>query len=118
MANEVTLTLCIKNDTERREAVHKVSDKMICVSAYMKTGKAPNGEYNPLLDFDINVFTKNAKKPTVLVNDVQLVSGKYITVKGSLSAKQYFVNEKPHTKMVIMAKEIIAAEEIESGIWN
>jgi len=119
--NEVTLTLRVSNDTEKRKAVRKVSDKMICISAYLNTGKNQNGDYNPILDFDINVFTKNAKTPTKFVDTSQINPGDYITVKGSLGSTGVVVKGSKYTNMVIFAAEVVVEntkDEETVNIWN
>ena len=129
--NDVTLTLRISNDTERRKSIKSVSDKLVSIRAYLNTGKNRDGEYNPLINFDVNIFTGHAKTPTNIVNgttktvltgvsDLQAHCGDLITVKGSLSATEFESNKEKVTTLVIYAKEItVSKDKSESNsIWN
>lgn len=84
--NEVTLTLRVSNDTERRPAVYKVSDKLTTVKAYLNTGKDQSGNYNPAIDFEVQIFTANAKTPTNCSVDIK--PGDYINVTGRLTSRK------------------------------
>lgn len=121
--NEVTLTLRISNDSEKRKAINKISDKLICIRTYLQTGKNKEGNYNPLLDFEVQLFTENSQNPTKTNFDNGLKPGDYITVKGTLSSKGYVINNILHKTMVIYASEITTVEEAEEreiakSIWN
>jgi len=124
--NEVILTLRVSNDTSKRAAIRKVSDKMTVISAYLSTGKNAQGEYNPPINFDINVFNANTKNPTKMINAIEPNSGDYITVKGSLGSTGYTGSDgQKRTSIVIFAREISGLKEdkdttsdSESDIWN
>lgn len=120
--NEVTLTLRVSNDSEKRKSVCKISDKLICINAYLQTGKDRNGNYNPLLDFEVQLFTENSQNPTKINFDDMPKQGEYITVKGNLSSKGYMVNNIVHKTMVIYASEITPVKEDKdetvNSIWN
>ena len=97
---------------------------MISISTYMNTGKDQSGEYNPPLNFEVNVFTKSAKTPTNMVDNLQPKAGDYITVKGTLGSRGSMSGGKKYTNMVIQAKEISAPkitdgeEAASENIWN
>ncbi len=115
--NKVILTLAVSNDTEKRAAVNKISDKLTTIKTYMRTGKDANGEYNPALDFEVNVFTSGAKTPTKNELPSKPKAGDLITVEGSLTARASKSKDGKTTykNMIIQATRIAPVEVVEDS---
>lgn len=108
--NEVTFVLRVSNDTDKRKAINKVSDKLTSVRAYLNTGKDVNGQYNPIVNFDVQIFSAQSKAPTSVTT--QITPGEYIKVRGNLSSKGYTTTDgRSFTNLIINASEISAPEK-------
>lgn len=109
--NEVYLTLRVSNNTDKRSAINKVSDKLTSVRAYMSTGKDINGQYNPILNFDVQIFSETSKAPTKVAANI--APGEYINVRGNLSSKKFKTNDgRELTSFIINAAEITVPEKM------
>ena len=110
--NEVNLTLRVSNDTDKRSAINKISDKLTSIRTYMATGKDLNGQYNPILNFDVQVFSATSKAPTKVAANI--APGEYINVRGNLSSKKFKTNDgRELISFIINATEITTPDEME-----
>ena len=112
--NNVKLTVVVSNGTDTRPAVKKVSDKMTVIRVYQRTGKNQAGEYNKPIDYEVQIFTGDAKTPTVNELKEKPKGGDLITVEGQITSRTTKGKDgKEYNNLVLIASKISPAEVIE-----
>ncbi len=111
--NEVLLTLRVSKGTDSRPAVKKVSDKLTVIRAYLNTGKDMDGNYNPAINFEVQIYSQTSKNPTENLLPAELTENDYITVAGNLSSHQRTVGDSKYTDYLICADKVMLAERID-----